>query len=316
VSRYITSRLLLAVLQIIMVATLVFSFLHLLPGDPVLVILGPERNPTPEVIQSVRAQLGLDKPILFQYVNWLRGIARLDLGNSLANKKPVWQELSDRIPRTIELILVAMSIAITVGIPMGIISALKRGKWIDQIISTMAAFCISVPVYVVGTLLVLFIGVKLDLLPIAGYKPLSAGIWPHLEKLILPSIVLSFGPLATIARMTRSSMLDVLYQNYMITAKSKGLTDSRVLYRHGFRNALIPVITLIGIQIGSLLGGAVLVEYIFNWPGLSTLLVVAINRRDYPMVQGVVLVISFFFVLINLAADLLYSVIDPRIRFS
>ena len=315
-SRFILSRLVLATIQVILVATLVFAFLHLLPGDPVMIILGSERTPSPEVIAAVRAELGLDKPFHVQYFDWMKKLVQLDLGNSLANKKPVWDEVSDRIPRTLELVGFAMLLATLLGIPLGVISSLNRGKWIDQAASTLSAVGISTPVYVVGTLLVLVIGVKLDWLPIAGYKPWSAGAEAHLERLVMPALALSFGPMATITRMTRSAMLDVLNQNYIITARGKGLKKHTILFIHALRNALIPIITLIGIQVGSLIGGSVLVEYIFNWPGLSTLLVTSINRRDYTMVQGVVLVIAAFFVLINLLVDFLYGLLDPRIRFS
>jgi peptide/nickel transport system permease protein len=301
-------------LQAFLVVSLVFAFIHLIPGDPVLVVLGPESNPSPEVLEAVRSKLGLDQPIHVQYLLWLKGLSQLNFGNSLLNNRPVWDEVSERLPRTLELVLVAMLIAILVGVPAGIISALRRGKSTDQTITTLSAVGISTPVFVIGPLLVLLFGVKLDILPIAGYRPLSDGFWPHFERLILPAITLALGQMAIIARMTRSSMLDVLNQNYMVTAKGKGVKNNHVLIKHGLKNALIPVVTLVGIQIGALLGGAVLVENIYNWPGLSTLLFTSVNRRDYPMVQSVVLVIAVIFMLINLLADLLYGVLDPRIR--
>lgn len=313
-SRYIAIRIGLAILQVFLVATLVFSLLHILPGDPVMIILGSESTPSPEVIESVRARLGLDQPILTQYTTWLKGIVRLDFGKSLSNNQPVWNELSKRIPRTFELVLSGILLAVIFGIPMGIVASTRRNSFFDWFATTFSSLGISMPVYVVGTLLVLIFGVKLDILPISGYTDISKDFGEHFTRLLLPAVSLSFGPMATVARMTRSSMLEVLNQPYIVTAHGKGLARNLIILRHALRPALIPIITIIGLQMGSLLGGSVLVETIFNWPGLSTLLVTSVNRRDYPMVQGVILVITSSFVLINLMVDLLYGVIDPRIR--
>lgn len=312
--RYIMIRLVLVVLQVFLVATVVFSLLHLLPGDPVLIVLGSESNPSPEVVASVRARLGLDQPLHIQYTRWLQDIVRLDFGESMVNNQPVWDELTKRIPRTFELVLAAIFIAILFGIPLGILAATRRNGFLDWFSTTFSSLGISTPVYVIGTLLVLLLGVELKLLPISGYTDLGKSVSGHYLRLILPAISLSFSPMATITRMTRSSMLEVLNQPYITTARAKGLMEKIVIFRHALRPALIPLLTTIGLQMGSLLGGSVLVETIFNWPGLSTLLVISIGRRDYPMVQGVIMVITSSFVLINLIVDLLYGVVDPRIR--
>jgi len=220
------------------------------------------------------------------------------------------------LPRSLELIIAAILLSILFGITLGIVAALNRNNMFDWMSTTLSSFGVSVPVYVIGTLLVLIFGVELKLLPIAGYIAPAEDINEHLRRLILPAVALSLSPTAIIARMTRSSMLDVLIQNYIVTARGKGVKPSKIILIHALRPALIPIVTVIGLQFGSLLGGSVLVEYIFNWPGLSTLLVTAIGRRDYPTVQAVIMTIATFFVFINLAVDLTYGFLDPRIRQS
>jgi len=316
VGAYIVRRLGLAVLQIVLVATLVFAFLHLLPGDPVLVVLGSERSVTPEQVEAYRHELGLDRPLWEQYGRWIGGLARLDLGTSLVDKEPVIRSISARLPRTLELVGVASCLAVAVAIPMGVAAALRRGSTLDWLLTATAATGISVPVYVVGSLLVLLFSIKLGLLPAGGYTELAEDPHRHLLQLILPSVTLAFNMAATITRMTRSSLLEVLGQDYVRTARAKGLPERRVIYRHALRTSLIAVVTVIGVQVGSLIGGTVLVESIFNWPGLSTLLTNSIARRDYPMVQGIILVTATLMILINLTVDLLYGVLDPRIRYS
>lgn len=315
-SRFIIQRLGLAVLLVFLVATIVFALIHLMPGDPVMVILGSERTPDPAVVEAVRTRLGLDQPLPTQYMNWVSRIARLDFGSSLVDERSVWMTLAERLPRTMELVLLAITLATLVGVPMGLLAALKRNQVEDSLLSLLAAVGISAPVYVIGTLLVLLFGVTLRWLPVAGYVSFSDAPLQHIQRLILPVITLSLGPMAIITRMTRSSLLDVLGQDYVRTARAKGLRHEVVLYRHALRAALIPVVTAIGLQMGMLIGGSVLVEYIFNWPGLSTLLVTAISRRDYPIIQGVILVTSTLFILINTVVELLYGYLDPRIRYS
>lgn len=314
--RFLVLRITSAFIQVFLVTAIVFGLIHMIPGDPVMVILGSESTPDPAVVEAVRTQLGLDKPILVQYVDWIKDLSHLDLGTSFSNGKPVWDEISKRFPRSIELISFAMIISIFAGILLGIISALKRNSAADWTTTAFAIFGISIPVYVIGTLLVLLLGVQLKILPIAGYIDPSEDLTEHIRRLILPVVTLSLGPTAIFTRMTRSAMLDVLNQNYIITARSKGLSERIILAIHALRPALVPIVTVIGLQLGGLLGGSVLVEYIFNWPGLATLLVTAIGRRDYPTVQSVILVIAMFYIVVNTVVDLSYGVIDPRIRKS
>jgi len=280
----------------------------------VLVILGSERTPDPEVLEAVRARLGLDKPLGEQYVNWLADLVQGDLGLSLSNDQPVWDRISARLPRTLELVIGAMLLASTIGVFLGVTAALNWNTPRDSLVNIISAVGMSVPVYVVGTLLVLFFAVQLRWLPNAGYVSAQEDFGEFLRRLTLPMITLSLAPMAIITRTTRSSLLEVRFSDYVRTAYAKGLRSQTVVIRHMLRNAFIPVVTIIGIQMGALLGGTVIVEFIFNWPGLSTLLITSIQRRDYPVVQGIVLVIATLFILINLLVDLLYSWLDPRIR--
>jgi peptide/nickel transport system permease protein len=312
--RFLAKRFVFALIQVVLVGTVVFGLLHLLPGDPVLVILGSERTPDPETIEAVRAKLGLDRPLVVQYGDWISGLFTGDLGTSLSNNQPVWDRVMARLPRTIELVGAAMLGASVLGILFGMVAALNWNRLGDRLMSLLAVVGISTPVYVVGTLLVLFFAVQLRWLPNAGYTAPGENFSDFLRKLILPAVALSFGPLAIITRTTRSVLLEVRFQNYIRTARAKGLHEMVVVRRHMLRNALIPVVTIIGIQMGSLLGGTVIVEHIFNWPGLSTLLIQSIQRRDYPVVQGIVLVIAALFILINLFVDILYGFLDPRVR--
>lgn len=314
--RYLIQRLIFAVMQIWLIVTIVFSLLHILPGDPVLVILGSERMPEQEVIDAVRERLGLNKPLGEQYITWLTDLAQGDLGNSLSNNEPVWDRISQRLPRTLELVISAMLIAATVGITLGIIAALHWNTPRDSIVSALSAAGMSTPVYVSGTVLVLIFAVQLRWLPNAGYVAINEDFVEFFRRLTLPAIALCVTPMAVITRTMRTSLLEVRFSDYVRTAYAKGLHPRSVIIRHMLKNAFIPVITMIGIQMGALLGGTVIVEYIFNWPGLSTLLITSIQRRDYPVVQGIILVIAALFILINLIVDLFYGWLDPRIRHS
>ena len=311
---YTLRRLLQAAALILVVATLVAAFIHIIPGDPVYVILG-ETNVTPERVAAVRHELGLDRSIPRQYLSWLGDIARGDFGSSLTSRRPIGTDLAARIPRTLELIVVATVLSVGVGIPLGVIAATNRNRVADLFVSTLALVGVSAPVFVVGTLLLLIFGVWLGIVPATGYVPFGEDPLGHLHHLILPGVTLAILETAIVLRMTRSSLLEVLAEDYVRTARAKGLNSRIVLYGHALRNALIPVLTIIGVQIGSSLGGTVLVELIFNWPGLSSYLVTGINQRDYPVVQAVVLVIATLFILLNLVTDLAYAIIDPRIRF-
>lgn len=311
---FLLRRLGLAAIQLFIVVTVVFAMLHLLPGDPVLVILGSQGKTDPAAVAAVRHELGLDKPFLTQYGAWLSSLAHLDLGRSLANNRPVWQDLSARLPRTLELVGVAILIAVIIGLPLGAAAAVRRNGALDWVATAFTALGISVPVYVVGTLFILLFALQLHLFPTAGYRPLSDGVWQHVRRLIMPAVTLSLAPTAIVTRMARSSMLEVLHADYVRTATAKGLGRLVVLFKHALRTALIPVITVIGLQFGTLIGGSVLVEYVFNWPGISSMLIGSITARDYTSVQGVILVTAGLFILINLIVDMVYGLVDPRIR--
>jgi peptide/nickel transport system permease protein len=318
VLRYASRRTGTALVLVWVVATLVFAFLHLLPGDPVLIILGAEggaQAPSPAQVAAVRNALGLDQPIPVQYGRWLARLVRLDLGVSLYDATPVTQDIRDRLPSSLELISVAVGVAVLAGIALGVTAARVRGTWTDAALSGLLAGGLSIPVFVVGTLLVLMFGVLLRWFPVGGYVTVTQDPFGHLRQLTLPTVTLAFNLFGVVGRIARGSILEVIHQEYVRTARSKGLDEGRVLYRHVLRTALIPIVTVVGVQFGILIGGTVLVEYIFNWPGISTLLFTAIQRRDYPMVQGIVLVTSALFILINLLVDLSYALLDPRVRY-
>jgi peptide/nickel transport system permease protein len=314
VGRYVVRRLIETAILVFVVSTIVAVFIHLIPGDPATLIVGENQN-TPERIAAVRKNLGLDRPIYEQYADWMSGVVRGDFGESLFSGRPIRTDLFKRIPRTLELGGAALFVSILVGIPLGVVAGHYRNRLPDVLVSSFAIAGLSVPVFVIGTLMVLFFSVKWQIFPASGYVSFSEDPIEHLKRLTLPAVTLGVLSSATIMRMTRSSLLEVLGEDYVRTARAKGLRESAVIYGHALRNALIPVVTVIGLQMGTLLGGSVLVEYIFNWPGLSTYLITGINQRDYPVVQAVILVIAIVFVLINLATDLLYAVIDPRIKY-
>jgi peptide/nickel transport system permease protein len=314
VGRYVARRLIETVVLVFFVSTIVAVFIHLIPGDPASLIVGDNQS-TPERIAAVRANLGLDRPLYEQYLDWISGIARGDFGESLFTGRDIRTDLAKRIPRTLELGGAALLVSILVGIPLGVVAAHYRNRAPDVIVSSFAIAGLSVPVFVIGTLMVLLFSVKWQIFPASGYVPFGEDPIEHIKRLTLPAVTLGILASATIMRMTRSSLLEVLGEDYVRTARAKGARERTVVYGHALRNALIPVVTVVGLQMGTLLGGSVLVEYIFNWPGLSTYLISGINQRDYPVVQAVVLVIAVVFVLINLATDLLYAVIDPRIKY-
>jgi ABC-type dipeptide/oligopeptide/nickel transport system permease component len=288
-------------------------FIQLLPGDPAYTILGDKASP--ERAAAVRKQLGLDRPIYVQYVDWIGSVAHGDFGDSLISDRPILNDLARRLPRTIELIIASMILAILVGIPLGVIAANYRNQMPDILVSIISLLGVSTPVFVSGTLLLLVFGVRWHILPATGYVSITDSPWGHIEHLLMPAVTLALLEAAVILRMTRSSLLEVLSEDYVRTARAKGLGQRIVLYHHALRNALIPVVTIIGIQAGTMLGGTVIVEYIFNWPGVSTYLLAAINQRDYPVIQAIILIIATLFVLLNLVTDLVYAAIDPRIKY-
>jgi len=299
------------------VATVVFLALHIVPGDPAELLLSTGgAMPDEYAIAELREKLGLNRPVLDQYGAFLAGLAQGDLGRSLVDDYPVAEEIMLRLPRTLELILAGTLLAVAVALPVGTAAAVRAGSAFDRAASSVAALLQAVPVFVLGTLLILLLAQTLRWMPAGGYVPLAEDPARHFLLLSLPALAVAKGLAATVFRMTRASVLDALSRDHVRTARAKGLTKGRVLRRHVVRNALIPVTTVLGLQMGTLLGGTVLVEYVFNWPGLSTPLLRAVEGRDYPMVVGIVLTVSALFLLINLAMDLIYAALDPRITRS
>jgi peptide/nickel transport system permease protein len=310
---YVVRRILATIPVMAVVALFVFSLLYIAPGDPAAVIAGDQA--TPEDVEKIRRSLGLDRPFLIRFGEWVWQIARFDLGTSIFTGLPVTQLIAQRIEPTLSLMVVTLVIAVVIAVPMGVLAAWKSGTIIDRTIMGFAVFGFSVPVFVVGYILAYVFALELDWLPVQGYTPLSRGFWPWLENLILPSIALGMVYIALIARITRATMMEVLQQDYIRTARAKGLSQRTVLFLHALKNAAVPVITVIGIGVALLIGGAVVTESVFAIPGLGRLTVDAILRRDYPVIQGLVLLFSFIYVLVNLAVDLVYTLVDPRIRY-
>lgn len=295
------------------VALFVFSLLYIAPGDPAVVIAGDQA--TPEDVEKIRVALGLDRPFIERFGEWSWRILHGDLGTSMFTGLPVTQLIAQRLEPTLSLMVVTLLLAIVVAVPMGVLAAWKAGSLLDRALMAFAVFGFSVPVFVVGYVLAYVFALELDWLPVQGYTAFSQGFWPWLENLILPAIALGFVYIALIARITRASMLEVLQQDYIRTAKAKGLGQRPVLFIHALKNAAVPIVTVIGIGVALLIGGAVVTESVFAIPGLGRLTIDAILRRDYPVIQGIVLLFSFVFVLVNLVVDLLYILLDPRIRY-
>jgi len=310
---YILRRVLATIPVMGIVAFLVFSLLFLAPGDPAAVIAGDQA--TPQDVERIRANLGLDRPFLVQFGEWVWRIAQGDLGTSIFTNLPVSTMIKQRIEPTLALMLTTLVLAISIAVPMGVMAAWKQGSWIDRGVMAFAVVGFSVPVFVVGYLLAWLFALTLDWLPVQGYTPIAQGFWPFLENLVLPSLALGTIYIALIARITRATMLEVLSQDYVRTARAKGLPEGPVLFVHALKNAAVPIVTVIGIGVALLIGGAVVTESVFAIPGLGRLTVDAILRRDYPVIQGIVLLFSFVYVLVNLAVDILYTVFDPRIRY-
>jgi len=318
------------------ITLLTFAFVHMIPGDPVTIMAG-ERGVSPERHAQLMAQMGLDKPLYQQYFVYVKGVLHGDLGISLSSRTPVWSEFVPRFKATLELGICAMIFAMLVGIPVGVLAAVKRGSIFDHTAVGISLTGYSMPIFWWGIMLVMLVSVHLNLTPVSGRlsdavflddsKPLTGFVlidsllWGEpgdfkdaVMHMILPAIVLGTIPLAVIVRMTRSSMLEVLGEDYIRTARAKGLSRMRVIVVHALRNAMLPVVTVIGLQVGTLLGGAILTETIFSWPGVGRWLIEALQRRDYPVVQGGVLLIASLIILVNLLVDVLYGVVNPRIR--
>jgi peptide/nickel transport system permease protein len=315
------------------VSFIVFFMVRAIPGDPAQILLGQQA--THEQVQQLRAHMGLDKPVIVQYAVFLKEAITGDLGDSIVTGRPVITELLARFPATLELTAFAMFIAVVVGVPVGVISAVKQYSLLDKITSVLALTGISMPIFWLAMVLILIFGVRLELLPFPGR--LSSGVsiqaftglvlvdslltgnfgafWDGLKHLIMPALALGTIPMAVITRMTRSSMLEVMGEDYVRTARAKGVVPWRVIFKHALRNAMLPTVTVIGLQVGLLMGGALITETIFSWPGVGQRAYESIYSRDYAMIQGVVLYGALLFVLVNLVVDVLYAVLDPRVRY-
>ncbi|MDA8253957.1 MAG: ABC transporter permease [Rhodospirillales bacterium] len=312
---YVLKRIGVSLLLVWVVATIVFLAIRLVPGNPAEILLSQGGvAPPPGAVAQLRAQLGLNQPLGVQYVEDMRRLLMGNLGTSMQDQSPVADEILRRLPRTLELIVAAAILSVLVGLPSGLLAAIWRGGMFDRVASWLAAVALAVPVFVVGTLMIEIFALGLHWAPAGGYVSFARHPLRHLALLAMPATTIAVGLAAILFRMTRASVLDVSMRDYIRTARAKGVAPRRILARHVLRNALMPIVTVLALNLGSLLGGTVLVEYVFNWPGLSGLLVSAVNARDYPEVQGVVLVISVLFVALNLAVDLLYAVLDPRVR--
>ena len=310
---YLSRRLLATIPVMAIVAVLVFTMLRLTPGDPAVIIAGA--SGTAQDVAAIRAHLGLDRSIFAQFFVWICNILTGDFGESFFFKKQVADLIADRIGPTLALATTTIVLSVVVAVPLGVLAAWKQGTWIDRIVMGFSVLGFSVPVFVIGYLLIYVFAIELGWLPVQGYQPLREGFWGFLQRLILPSITLSVIYIALIARITRTSVLEVLSEDYIRTARAKGLPERVVLMKHALRNAAVPIVTVIGIGVALLIGGVVVTESVFSIPGLGRLTVDAVLARDYPTVQAVILLFSFVYVLLNLAVDVAYTFLDPRIRY-
>ena len=310
---YILRRILSTLPVMAIVALFVFSLLYIAPGDPAAVIAGDQASPAD--VERIRQGLGLDRPFLVQFGSWVWHILHFDLGTSIFTNLPVSEMIAQRIEPTFSLMALTLVLTILIAVPLGVLAAWKAGSWIDRTIMGFAVFAFSLPVFVVGYVLAYVFALQFEWLPVQGYTPLSKGLWPWLQNLILPAVALGSVYIALIARITRASMLEVLQQDYVRTARAKGLDQRNILFVHALKNAAVPIVTVIGIGIALLIGGAVVTESVFAIPGLGRLTIDAILRRDYPVIQGIVLLFSFLYVLVNLMVDVTYTLVDPRIRY-
>jgi peptide/nickel transport system permease protein len=296
-----------------MVAIIVFAILRLTPGDPAAIIAGD--TATDDELEQIRQHMGLDKPIYIQFFLWMFQLLRGDLGVSLISGMPVAQLIADRMGPSAAIAATTIVFSVLVAIPLGVIAAWRQGKMLDRAVMAFSVLGFSVPVFVTGYLLIYLFSIQLGWFPVQGYKPLEAGFWPFAQRLVLPTLALGSIYIALIARITRTSIIEVMNEDYIRTARAKGVTESIVLLRHALRNAAVPIVTVIGLGIAMLISGVVVTESVFNLPGLGRLVVEAVLARDYPVIQGLILLFSFIYILINLVVDVLYTVFDPRIRY-
>lgn len=310
---YIIRRLGSTVLVMVIVGVFVFLLLHLSPGDPAAIVAGDQASPAQ--IAQIRERLGLDDPLPIQFLRWATGVVQGDLGVSIFSNEPVIKLIGERLEPTLSLTLTTLVFAVVIAVSFGVIAAARAGSLIDRALMGFSVLGFSVPVFVVGYLLVYVFSIQLRWLPVQGYSPIAEGLWPWFERLILPTIALGLAYVALIARITRTSMLEVLSEDYIRTAKAKGVANRPMLLKHALKNAGVPIVTVIGIGVALLIGGVVITETVFNIPGVGRLVVDAISKRDYPIIQGVILLFSAAYVLVNLLVDLSYTVLDPRIRY-
>ena len=310
---YLIRRILAAIPVMGFVALFVFLLLRLTPGDPAAILAGDMA--TPEQLDRIRTQLGLNEPLYTQFFTWIGRLLHGDLGVSLISNVPVLQMINQRLEPTVSVALITITLAIVVAVPLGVLAAWKHGTWIDRFVMGLSVVGFSVPVFVIGYVLIQIFAIELRWLPVQGFRTLSKGFGPFFERMILPSLALSFIYIALIARMTRAAMLDVLGEDYVRTARAKGINEGGVLVRHALRNAAVPVITVIGTGFALLISGVVVTESVFNLPGIGRLTVDAVLARDYPVIQAMILLTSGLYVAINLLIDLAYTVLDPRIRY-
>lgn len=309
---YLIKRLVGLVPVLFVVSVVVFALIHLTSGDPARVILGNDANPSE--VAALKERLGLNEPLVTQYLQWVRDVGTGNLGNSIFLNEPVTETLLARSQPTVALAVLAQLIALLIALPAGIAAARRPGSVVDRTVMGFTHVGMAVPSFLLGLLLVIFVGVKLRWLPTSGYTPLASGVAPFLKHLVLPAIALGMIQAALIARMTRAALLDVLDLDYIAFARAKGVSEGNLVYHHALRNASLTILTVVGVTFGSLVTGAVVTETIFNVPGIGSILISSINRRDYPVIQGTILVAALLYVLINLLVDIIYCAIDPRIR--
>ena len=310
---YILRRVLATFPVMLFVAVFVFSLLYLTPGDPAAIIAGDQA--TPEDIARIRESLNLDQPFLVRFGEWILRLAQGDFGVSIYSGQDILAQIGQRFGATFSLMLLAMTIAVVVAVPLGVLAAWKHNSWIDRTVMIVSVLGFSIPVFVIGYVLAYYIGLKLRWLPIQGYVPLSGGIIPWLRSLILPATAMSFVFIGLLARMTRATMLEVLSQDYVRTARAKGLNKYVVLFQHALKNAAVPITTVVGLGVAGLLSGSVVIESVFAYPGLGRMVADAILRRDYPVIQATILIFSLTYVVVNLLVDIAYTLFDPRVRY-
>ncbi|HEX3646873.1 MAG TPA: ABC transporter permease [Pseudonocardiaceae bacterium] len=308
----ILRRLLLTIPILVGTAVIVFLILRLVPGDPASAILGP--NATPAQLRQVRLDLGLDRPIYQQFGSWLAGVVRGDFGHDYITNQSITSELADRLPVTLELAGFAFVLAVVVAVPLGVVAAVRRGGWLDRLVRAVSVITIAVPDFVFGILSILLFSLVLGMFPASGFAPVGQSLALNVHSLVLPAVSLALGLAGVLARVTRSAMLEVLGSDYVRFARASGVSPASVVFRHALRNAAIPIVTVAGLQVGYLLGGTVVVEQLFSIPGVGQLVVQAMLNRNYPVVQTCVLVFVLGFVIVNLVADVLYAVLNPKIR--